>query len=126
MTTTARSAQQAALDTAVAYHHAWAGGDFEQAMTYVDPDIVCDTPAGPVRGADAFRAFMGPFAATVRSSHLLAAYGDNQHAVLIYDTETPLVSSAPGAEWHTVSGARIVAMRIVFDRLPFHEARGRS
>ena len=123
MTSTARTTQQAALDTALAYHRAWTGGDFEQAMTCVHPDIVCDTPAGPVRGADAFRAFMGPFAASATSSELLAAYGDNEHAVLVYDTATPLVPSAPGAEWHTVAAGRIVAMRIVFDRLPFEQAR---
>lgn len=121
--TTAQTAQQAALNTALAYHQAWIGGDFEQAMTHVAPDIVCDAPAGPVRGAEAFRAFMGPFAAMVRSSRLLAAYGDSEHAVLVYDTATPFVSSAPGAEWHTVVGGRIVAMRLVFDRLPFEEAR---
>jgi len=121
--TTARTGQQDALETALAYHHAWAGGEFEEAMTYVAPDIVCEAPAGPLRGAAAFRAFMGPFATMVHSSRMLAAYGDNQHAVLVYDTTTPLVSSAPGAEWHTVAGGRIVAMRIVFDRLPFDEAR---
>jgi len=124
MTTTAQTARQTAVKTAMAYHHAWTRGDFEQAMTYVDPDIVCETPAGSVRGAEAFRAFMGPFATTVRSSQLLAAYGDNEHAVLVYDTATPLVSSAPGAEWHTVAAGRIVAMRIIFDRLPFQQARG--
>jgi ketosteroid isomerase-like protein len=123
MNTTAQTARQIAVNTAVAYHQAWTRGDFEQAMTYVDPDIVCDTPAGPVRGAEAFRAFMGPFAATVRSSQLLAAHGDNENAVLVYDTATPLVSSAPGAEWHTVAAGRIVAMRIIFDRLPFQRAR---
>lgn len=118
-----RIAHQDALDTALAYHQAWAGGDFERAMTHVAPDIVCDAPAGPLRGAEAFRAFMGPFVAMVKSSRLLAAYGDDEHAVLVYDTDTPLVSSAPGAEWHTVAGGRIVAMRLVFDRLPFEEAR---
>lgn len=121
--TTPQIAQQDALDTALAYHQAWAGGEFELAMTYVAAEIVCDAPAGQLRGAEAFRAFMGPFAAMVKSSRLLAAYGDDEHAVLVYDTETPLVSSAPGAEWHTVAGGRIVAMRLVFDRLPFAEAR---
>lgn len=125
--TTAQTRQQAALDTALAYHRAWSGGDFEQAMTYVAADILCDAPAGPVRGAEAFRAFMGPFAGMVQSSRLLAAHGDVQHAVLVYDTSTPLVASAAGAEWHTVVDGRIVALRLIFDRLPFEEARrGRS
>lgn len=113
----------AALQVALAYHEAWTGGDFERAMTYVSPDIVCQAPPGPVTGAEEFRAFMGPFASTLRSSRLLAAYGDDDHALLMYDTETPVVASAPGAEWLTVADGRIVSMRIVFDRLPFERAR---
>jgi hypothetical protein len=51
-----------ALDTALAYHRAWTSHDFEQAMTYIAADIVCQAPAGRISGADAFRDFMGPFA----------------------------------------------------------------
>jgi len=35
----------AALATALAYHRAWTGGDFERAMSYVADDIVCLAPA---------------------------------------------------------------------------------
>ena len=35
----------AALKTALAYHRAWTGGDFERAMSYVADDIVCLAPA---------------------------------------------------------------------------------
>lgn len=38
--------EAAALRVALAYHRAWAAGDFEKAMTQVAPDIVCDAPAG--------------------------------------------------------------------------------
>lgn len=116
----------AALQVALAYHRAWAGGDFETAMTYVSPDLVCQAPAGTLVGATAFRAFMGPFVATMRSSRLLAAFGDGDTALLMYDAETVLVAEAPGAEWHTVADGRIVSMRIIFDRLPFEEARRRQ
>ena len=66
---------------------------------------------------------MGPFASMVRSTRLVAAYGDGDHAVLMYDTATPLVADAPGAEWLRVVDGRIVEMRIIFDRLPFERAR---
>ena len=114
---------QSALNTARAYYHAWSGGDFEAAMQLVAPDVVCHAPAGPVTGAEAFRDFMGPFAAMVQASTLVAAYGDDEHAVLIYDTATPLVADAPGAEWHRVTDGQITEMRLLFDRLPFHLAR---
>ncbi len=113
----------AAVKVALAYFHAWTSGDFDAAMTYVSPQIRCQSPAGPVDGADALRAFMGPFATGLRSAGLLAAFGDDENALLMYDTETAAVAEAPGAEWHTVRKGRIVAMRIVFDRLPFELAR---
>lgn len=112
-----------ALDTALAYHRAWTSHDFEQAMTYIADDIVCDAPAGRLEGAEAFRGFMGMFVQILTSSTLIAAFGDDQTAVLMYDTETIPVSSAPGAECLTVRDGRITHMRIIFDRAPFDAAR---
>lgn len=113
----------AALDVARRYFEAWSGGDFDRAMEFVAADIRCHAPAGPVMGSEEFRAFMGPFAGMVQSTSLLAAYGDVDNAVLIYDTATPVVAEGPGAEWHHVVDGRIVEMRIIFDRLPFDVAR---
>ncbi len=40
-----------ALETALAYHRAWTGGDFAAAMTYVADDVLCSAPAGRLDGA---------------------------------------------------------------------------
>jgi SnoaL-like protein len=112
-----------ALSVALAYYRCWTGKDFDKAMTYIDPDITCDAPAGRLRGADAFRGFMEPFSKIVRRAELLAAFGDDRTALLMYDTDTVPVPNAPGAEWHTVRAGRIVRMRIIFDRAPFDAAR---
>ncbi len=114
---------QAALETALAYHRAWTSHDFERAMTYVAEDIVCQAPAGQLDGAAAFRDFMGPFVQIVTSSKLLAAFGDDKIAVLIYDTDTVPVKDAPGAELLTVTDGKIRHMRIIFDRAPFDAVR---
>ncbi len=45
----------------------------------------------------------GSFAKNVTRSELLAAFGDDTTAVLVYDTATIPVSSAPGAEYLQVS-----------------------
>jgi len=113
----------AALETALAYHRAWTKGDFATAMTYVADDIVCLAPSGRLEGAEAFGAFMGPFAQIVTGSELLAAYGDQTTAVLVYDTETIPVSRAPGAECLSVVDGQITHLRIIFDRTPFEAAR---
>jgi hypothetical protein len=99
--------KSAALQTALAYHRAWTSHDFELAMTYVAEDIVCQAPAGPVVGAKAFREFMGPFSQLVTRSALFAAFGDDQVAVLMYDTDTIPVKDAPGAECLTVTDGKI-------------------
>lgn len=112
-----------ALRVALAYHHTWTGGDFERAMTHIADGIVCLAPAGRIEGAAAFAEFMGPFAQMATRVELLGAFGDEKTAVVVYDTDTLPVKDAPGAEWVTVEDGRITRMRIIFDRLPFAEAR---
>lgn len=116
----------AALQTALAYHQAWTSGDFELAMTYVATDVVCQAPSGRLDGAQAFREFMRPFAQMLTSSRLVAAFGDDETALVMYDADTVPVKDAPGAECLTVADGKIRHMRIIFDRLPFDAARRRA
>jgi ketosteroid isomerase-like protein len=113
----------AALEAALAYYRAWTGHDFERAMAYVAEDIVCQAPAGELVGAEAFRGFMGPFVQGLTGAELVAAFGDEATAVVVYVAHTVLVKDAPGAELVTVEDGRITRMRIIFDRLPFEAAR---
>jgi len=113
----------AALRVALAYHQAWTGGRFDEAMTYVADDVVCDAPAGRIEGATAYREFMAPFAGMLIRAELLAAYGDEERAVIVYDTATTLVASGPSAECVAVRDGRIAYSRFIFDRLPFQAAR---
>jgi hypothetical protein len=112
-----------ALQTALAYHKAWTSKDLDQAMTYIAEDIVCDAPAGRVEGVAAYRAFMAPFVQILNGASLIAAFGDDRTAVVVYDTETVPVKSAPGAECVTVVDGRITYSRFIFDRAPFDAAR---
>lgn len=112
-----------ALETALAYFQAWTGHDIDKAMNYVADDIVCDAPAGRLAGAAAYRAFMAPFVHILTGSTLIAAFGDDQTAVVIYDTETVPVKSAPAAECVTVKDGKITHSRFIFDRAPFAAAR---
>jgi ketosteroid isomerase-like protein len=72
-----------ALDVALAYFHAWTGHDLDKAMEYVADDIVCDAPAGRLEGATAYRGFMGPFIQMLTGSELLAAFCDDEKAVVV-------------------------------------------
>jgi ketosteroid isomerase-like protein len=111
------------LQVAMAYHEAWTSKDLDRAMTYIADDIVCDAPAGRIEGAEAYRAFMAPFVQMLLGTQLWAAFGDDKHAVVVYDTRTTLVESGPGAEYVTVRNGQITYSRFIFDRLPFAAAR---
>lgn len=113
----------AAVQTALAYYQAWTSHDFDRAMTFIAEDISCDAPSGWLHGAEAFRGFMEPFSQIVTRSELLAAFGDEQAALLMYDTDTVPVQHAPGAEWLKVQDGLIRHITIVFDRVPFAAAR---
>jgi len=112
-----------ALRIALAYYHAWTSHDLDKAMSYIADDIICDAPAGRLQGAEAYRGFMGPFTQILTGSKLIAAYGDDTTALIMYDTETVPVKSAPGAECVTISDDKISYSRFVFDRAPFDAAR---
>ena len=111
-----------ALQTALAYYEAWTTHDFDRAMTFIANDIVCHAPAGRLDGAHAFRGFMEPFTQIVTRSALIAAFGDDNTAVLMYDTDTVPVPNAPGAEHLSISDGTITQIRIIFDRAPFAAA----
>ncbi len=112
-----------ALRTALAYYQAWTSHDLDKAMSYTADDIVCDAPAGRLEGADAYRGFLGPFVQILTSATMIAAFGDDQTALVMYDTQTMPVKSAPGAECVTVRDGKITYSRFVFDRAPFDAAR---
>lgn len=112
-----------ALRVALDYYTAWTGRDLDKAMTYVADDVVCEAPAGRIVGAAAYREFMTPFVGMLVRAELFGTYGDDEHAIIAYDTETTLVPSGPAAEYVTVRDGRIVHSRFIFDRLPFTQAR---
>lgn len=112
-----------ALQIALAYHEAWTTSDLDRAMSYIAEDIVCDAPAGRIEGAEAYRSFMAPFVQVLRGATMIAAFGDDETALVMYDTTTVPVPSAPGAECVTVKEGKITYSRFLFDRAPFQAAR---
>jgi ketosteroid isomerase-like protein len=112
-----------ALRVALAYYDAWTSKDLERAMSYIAEDMVCEAPPGRLEGADAYRAFMAPFIEILRGSNIIAAFGDEETALMMYDTQTVPVESAPGAECVTVRDGKITHSWFIFDRAPFEAAR---
>lgn len=116
-----------ALQIALSHHRAWTGKNLDAAMEYLADDVVCDAPAGRIDGVQAYRDFLAPFAERLLiRTELIAAFGDDSTAVLVYDAETIPAKSAPAAECVTVRDGKIVYNRFIFDRTPFDEFRRRQ
>jgi hypothetical protein len=113
-----------ALQIALAHHRAWTGKDLDLAMRYIADDVVCEAPAGRIDGIQAYHDFLAPLAERfLIRAELIAAFGDDGTALIMYDTETIPAKSAPAAECVTVRDEKIVYNRFVFDRTPFDEFR---
>jgi len=112
-----------ALGVALAYYQAWSNKDLDLALSYVANDVVCDAPAGRIVGMDAYREFLAPFVQMLINSQMIAAFGDEERALVMYNTQTALVDNAPGAECVTVQDGKITYSRFIFDRAPFDAAR---
>jgi hypothetical protein len=112
-----------ALRVALAYHEAWISQDIDRALQFLADDIVCDAPAGRIEGIEAYRSFIEPFAKQLLGTSMIGAFGDDEQAMIMYDTTTTVVQSAPGAECVTVRDGRITYSRFIFDRVPFEVAR---
>lgn len=110
------------LSVALAYHAAWTRRDLATAMSYIAPDIVCDTPTGPIIGAEDFQDFIGRFAAAVIRCELAAASGTGTTALLMYDADTVRGATTSAAEFIQTAGGRITRMKVIFDRASFTAA----
>jgi ketosteroid isomerase-like protein len=112
-----------ALKTALAYHRAWTSGDLDGAMVHVSDDIVCRAPDGEITGKDAYHGFLRDFLQVMTGLTDVAAFGDEDQALLFYYPHTATTSTAPAAEHFTLRDGQIVESRLVFDRLSFAPAQ---
>jgi hypothetical protein len=122
------TADSAALEVALAWYHARTGHDIDKDMSTIADDIVCDAPGGVhLVGSQAFRDFEESFVPMISGATLTAAFGDDQAALLMYETSTrPGWPSNFAAAYAKVTGGKIAALRIVFDQTPFLGLQGKS
>lgn len=108
-----------ALEIARAYHRSWTTGDVDAAMAHLTDDFVCRAPDGEIKGRDAYRDYLGGFLRVFTGATDIAAFGDDEHALLFYYPQTETTSNAPAAEYFTVHDGLIVESLLVFDRLSY-------
>jgi hypothetical protein len=93
-------------------------------MNYIADDIIRDTPAARLQGANPYRGgFPGPFVQILTGAQMTAAFGDDQTPLVTHDTQTVPEKNAPGAECVTVTDGTITHSRLLFDQAPSDAAQ---
>jgi hypothetical protein len=94
--------------TAIActYVEAIASKDIDTILEVSAEDVICTSPIGKVSGTQAFRRFHEGFARMIKSVKILAVYGDDNQAVVVYEAETHPVPHAVTVELITIRGGR--------------------
>ena len=108
-----------ALEIARTYVQAIANKDVKAILSISTDDVVCTSPIGQTTGLERFRAFHDGFARMITNLTVLAVYGDNEQAVVVYDAETHPVPHAVVAELIKVRGGKLASTDVIYDAAPF-------
>lgn len=108
-----------ALAIARTYLNAIANRDVETILSISAPDIVCRSPIGQLSGIERFRGFQEGFARMVTKLTVLAVYGDDEQAVVVYDVESHPVPHAVTAELIKVKDGKLASTEVIYDATPF-------
>ncbi|WJM84572.1 nuclear transport factor 2 family protein [Dickeya chrysanthemi] len=108
-----------ALDIARNYVAAMAKKEIDAIVSMSAENIVCSSPIGQLVGIERFQAFQEGFAKMIVNLTLLAAYGDDEQAIVVYEVETHPVPHSVAAERLTVREGKITATTVIYDATPF-------
>ncbi|WP_434730716.1 nuclear transport factor 2 family protein [Rhizobium binae] len=108
-----------ALQVAMTYYDAWRNRDHAAAMKVVADNVVNETPFGTAEGGDALHKGESDFAHILKGATLIAAFGDEKTALLMYYTHTQPVPSVLSSKHFRVENGKITALKAVFDKSVF-------
>ena len=108
-----------ALQIARTYVEAIARKNVDAIISVAADDVVCASPIGRITGTEKFREFQDGFARMIKNVTILAAYGDDEQAVVVYNADTHPVANAVVAELLTVKNGKIASTEVIYDAAPF-------
>lgn len=116
------SQQQTPLAIGLAFTQAWTSHDMDTAAGYIAKDVVFDGPMNHLTGDKAYMEVLARFASTVTGLKILAAFGDDQQALIMYEVTTAPFGPIPSAELLTIKDGKIQADRLIFDASKLRQA----
>ena len=100
------------------FTQAWASHDMDTAAGYLAEDVTFDGPVGHSIGKQAYVEGLSKFAQLVTGATILAAFGDDTQALIMYELATPNFGTLTCAEWLTFRDEKIAADRFTYDTFP--------
>ncbi|MDQ3929174.1 MAG: nuclear transport factor 2 family protein [Chloroflexota bacterium] len=100
---------------AVAFTQAWTNHDMENAARYLTKDVTFHGPLQQSNGIEEYLTGLAAFARAVTGMRVLAALGDDEQALIMYEVTTGPFGTLTCAEHLTFRNGKIVADRLTFD-----------
>lgn len=101
-----------------AFIEAWTSHDMDAAAGYLTDDVTFDSPTNHSDGKEAYMQGLSTFARVVTGVKMLAAFGDDTQALVMYDLATAPFGSMISADLLTFRDGRIAADVLTFDTFP--------
>jgi SnoaL-like protein len=111
------------VDVAIAFTQAWTSHDMTGAARYVAQHVAFEGPMTQAAGVQAYIEGLTRFAQTVTGLKILAALGDDQRAMIMYDVITVPFGTLRAAEHLVIRDGKITHDRLVFDTHEIRKAR---
>jgi hypothetical protein len=102
------------VDVATAFTEAWTSHDLDCASKYVGEDVVFNGPMGHAEGVKGYVGLAG-LSQEVKDFRLIAAFGDDEQAVLMYDLITRSYGTLTCAKHLLVRDGKIRRDLLTFD-----------
>ncbi|MER8374130.1 nuclear transport factor 2 family protein [Mesorhizobium sp. M1338] len=118
--------QTAPLDIATAFTKAWTSHDLEKAASFVADDVVFDGPMQQSTGKKSYLEGLTKLSHDVTGVRIIAAFGDDRQALLMYDLMTRSSGALSCAKHLTVRGGKIHSDKLTFDSKKLGSAKPRA
>lgn len=96
----------------------WVRHDMDTAAGYLADDVTFDSPTSRSDGKDAYMQGLSMFARIVSGVTILAAFGDDTRALIMYELATAPYGAMVCAELLTFRDGKIAADVLTFDTFP--------
>lgn len=103
------------LDIALAFTQAWTGHDLNKAASYVAEDVVFDGPLQQSTGITPYLEGLTKLSKAVTGFDLIAAFGDDEKALLMYRLHTAPFGTLTCAKCLEVRDGKIGKDILAFD-----------